>query len=55
VYSTWADLDLVEQDLGYRPRVGFAGGIKAQSEWVLGEGLASSSVGGGPDPFGNTR
>ena len=55
VYSTWADLDLVEQDLGYRPRVGLAEGIKAQSEWVLEEGLASSSVGGGPDPFGNTR
>jgi len=35
VYSTWADLDLVEQDLGYRPRVGLAEGIKAQVEWSV--------------------
>jgi len=50
VYSTWADLELVERKLNYRPRVSLEEGIKTQVEWVLSEGLASSTVGGGSDP-----
>jgi UDP-glucuronate 4-epimerase len=49
VRSTWADLERVGQELGYRPRVGLEEGIKAQVEWVLEEEIASSPVSGGPD------
>lgn len=35
IRSTWADLALAWQDLGYQPRVGLNEGIKAQVEWAL--------------------
>jgi UDP-glucose 4-epimerase len=52
VRSTWADLERVERELNYRPRVSLEEGIKAQAEWVLEEGLASSPVGGSANPSG---
>ncbi len=44
VRSTWADLELVERELGYQPRVSLEEGIKAQVQWTLEEEFASSSV-----------
>lgn len=49
VRSTWADLERVERELGYQPRVGLEKGIKAQVEWALKEGFTSNPVSGGPD------
>lgn len=49
VRSIWADLERVERELGYQPRVRLEEGIKAQVEWALREGVASSLVSGGPD------
>ena len=48
VYSTWADLELVRRDLGYRPRVGLKRGIEAQVEWAREVEHASSGRTGGP-------
>ena len=48
VYSTWADLELVRRDLGYRPRVGLKRGIEAQEEWAREMEHASSGRTGGP-------
>lgn len=35
VRSTWADLELVERELGYQPQVGLEQGIRTQADWVL--------------------
>jgi UDP-glucuronate 4-epimerase len=42
VRSTWADLERVERELGYRPQVGLKEGIKAQVEWALKEEFVAS-------------
>lgn len=46
VLSTWADLELVGRDLGYRPRVGLERGIEAHVEWAREGELASGRIGG---------
>ena len=48
VYSTWADLELVRRDLGYRPQVGLKRGIEAQVEWAREETIAPGWISGSP-------
>ena len=48
VYSTWAGLELVERDLGYRPQVGLKRGIEAQVEWAREETIAPGWISGSP-------
>jgi len=46
VRSTWADLELVERELGYRPRVELERGIRDQMEWARDEGPAQGRIAG---------
>lgn len=46
VEATAADLDLVEREPGYRPRVGLEEGIRTQVEWARDEEPVTERIGG---------
>ncbi len=54
VHSTWADLELVGRDLGYRPRVSLEQGIKAQVDWILEQGRVPGPAGEESDALKGT-